>query len=285
MKLGYHKKEFIAKMVKTIIFFIIGLAFILPLIWMVATSLKTTAETLDGGFNLIPKDPQWKNYLEVWLGNADSKVITMLTGYKNSVQIILWAIPISLVFSSLAAYAFAKINFKGRELVFMLFLSTMMIPGEVTLIPKFIIYDKVGLGNTLWSIILPHWFAPSAIFLLRQFYMGLPNDLMEAAKIDGAGHPRIFTQIMLPLTKSALVSQTVLTFVSVWNEYLTALIFLTKDKLTTVSLAVRYTLQSESQRTELAMASATSAIVPTLIIFICCQSVFIEGIATSGVKG
>jgi multiple sugar transport system permease protein len=132
---------------------------------------------------------------------------------------------------------------------------------------------------------LPHWFAPSAIFLLRQFYMGLPNDLMEAAKIDGAGHPRIFTQIMLPLTKSALVSQTVLTFVSVWNEYLTALIFLTKDKLTTVSLAVRYTMQADSQRTELAMASATSAIVPTLIIFTCCQSVFIEGIATSGVKG
>ena len=285
MKLGYHKKEFIAKMIKTIIFFVIGLAFLLPLFWMIGTSLKTTAETLDGGFTLIPRNPQWQNYIDVWMGTADSKVITMMTGYKNSVQIILWSIPVSLVFSSLAAYAFAKIKFKGSGLIFLLFLSTMMIPGEVTLIPKYIIYSKVGLNNTLWSIILPHWFAPSAIFLLRQFYMGLPNDLMEAAKIDGAGHPRIFTQIMLPLTKSALVSQTVLTFVSVWNEYLTALIFLTKDKLTTVSLAVRYTLQSESQRTELAMASATSAIVPTLIIFTACQSVFIEGIATSGVKG
>lgn len=285
MKLGYHKKEFLAKLIKTILFFIIGIAFLLPLIWMVSTSLKTAAETMEGGFNLIPKNPQWKNYLEVWLGNEDSKVITMTTAYKNSAQIILWAIPISLVFSSLAAYAFAKVNFKGKNAVFLLFLSTMMIPGEVTLIPKFFIYNKVGLYNNLFSIILPHWFAPSAIFLLRQFYMGLPNDLMEAAKIDGAGHPRIFTQIMLPLTKSALVSQTVLTFVSVWNEYLTALIFLTKDKLTTVSLAVRYTMQSDSQRTDLTMASATSAIVPTLIIFICCQNVFIEGIATSGVKG
>lgn len=285
MKLGYHKREFLAKLIKTAIFFVIGIAFLLPLLWMVATSLKTSTETLEGGFNLIPKNPQWKNYIEVWLGNEDSRVITMLTAYKNSAQIILWSIPISLVFSSLAAYAFAKIKFKGSGVVFLLFLSTMMIPGEVTLIPKFFIYNKIGLHNSLFSIILPHWFAPSAIFLLRQFYMGLPNDLMEAAKIDGAGHPRIFTQIMLPLTKSALVSQTVLTFVSVWNEYLTALIFLTKDKLTTVSLAVRYTMQADSQRTELAMASATSAIVPTLIIFTCCQSVFIEGIATSGVKG
>jgi len=285
MKLGYHKREFLAKMIKTVIFFIIGIAFLLPLIWMVSTSLKTFAEASNSDFNLIPRNPQWSNYKEVWLGNADSKVVTMLTAYKNSIQIILWAIPISLVFSSLAAYAFAKINFKGREFVFLLFLSTMMIPGEVTLIPKFFIYNKVGLYNNLFAIILPHWFAPSAIFLLRQFYMGLPNDLMEAAKIDGAGHPRIFTQIMLPLTKSALVSQTVLTFVSVWNEYLTALIFLSDERLTTISLAVRWTMQTDSQRTELAMASATSAIVPTLIIFTCCQSVFIEGIATSGVKG
>ena len=285
MKLGYHKRELLAKLIKTVIFFVIGIAFLIPLIWMVSTSLKTFTEAGDPGFNLIPRNPQWINYKEVWLGNADSKVVTMLTAYKNSTQIILWAIPISLVFSSLAAYAFAKINFKGRNFVFLLFLSTMMIPGEVTLIPKFFIYNKVGLYNNLFAIILPHWFAPSAIFLLRQFYMGLPNDLMEAAKIDGAGHPRIFTQIMLPLTKSALVSQTVLTFVSVWNEYLTALIFLSKERLTTISLAVRWTMQAESQRTELAMASATSAIIPTLIIFTVCQGVFIEGIATSGVKG
>ena len=285
MKLGYHKRELLAKLIKTVIFFVIGIAFLIPLIWMVSTSLKTFAEAGNPGFNLIPRNPQWINYKEVWLGNADSKVVTMLTAYKNSTQIILWSIPISLVFSSLAAYAFAKINFKGRNFVFLLFLSTMMIPGEVTLIPKFFIYNKVGLYNNLFAIILPHWFAPSAIFLLRQFYMGLPNDLMEAAKIDGAGHPRIFTQIMLPLTKSALVSQTVLTFVSVWNEYLTALIFLSKERLTTISLAVRWTMQAESQRTELAMASATSAIVPTLIIFTVCQGVFIEGIATSGVKG
>ena len=285
MKLGYHKREFLAKLIKTFVFFVIGIAFLIPLIWMVSTSLKTFADANNSKFDLFIRNPQWINYKEVWLGNADSKVVTMLTAYKNSVQIILWAIPISLVFSSLAAYAFAKINFKGSSIVFLLFLSTMMIPGEVTLIPKFFIYNKVGLYNNLFAIILPHWFAPSAIFLLRQFYMGLPNDLMEAAKIDGAGHPRIFTQIMLPLTKSALVSQTVLTFVSVWNEYLTALIFLTKDRLTTISLAVRYTMQAESQRTELAMASATSAIVPTLIIFTVCQGVFIEGIATSGVKG
>ncbi len=285
MKIGYHKREFLAKLIKTIIFFIIGILFLIPLFWMISSSLKTPAEIMNPGLDLIPDNPRWDNYKEVWLGNSDSKVVTMTTGYKNSIQIILWSIPISLVFSSLAAYAFAKIKFKGSGFVFMLFLSTMMIPGEVTLIPKFYIYNKIGLYNNLFAVILPHWFAPSAIFLLRQFYMGLPNDLMEAAKIDGAGHPRIFMQILLPLTKSALVSQTVLTFVSVWNEYLQPLIFLVKPKLTTVALAVQNTLQVDANRPDLAMAASTSAIVPTLIIFACCQSVFIEGIATSGVKG
>lgn len=119
-----------------------------------------------------------------------------------------------------AAYAFAKIDFKGRGVIFMIFLSTMMIPTEVTLIPRFMLFKELGLYNTRWAIILPNWFAPGAVFMLRQFYMGLPNDLMEAAKIDGAGHPRIFAQILLPLTKAALVSQCVLSFVSCWNEYM-----------------------------------------------------------------
>ena len=281
MKIGYHRQELLAKLFKTVIFFIVGLAFLLPLFWMISASLKTPGEMFAKDFKWIPEDPRWQNYVRVW---TDSEV-NMANGFLNSAIISVSSIIVALVFSSLAAYAFAKVDFKGKNFVFMLFLSTMMIPGEVTIIPRFMIFHKLGLYNNLMSIILPHWFAPSAIFMLRQFYMGLPTDLMEAAKIDGAGHPRIFAQVMMPLTKTALVSQCVLLFVSTWNEYLAPLIFLANRQLYTASLVVKYQVFDEAAGTDMLMAAATSAIIPTVIIFMFCQRYFVEGIATSGVKG
>lgn len=281
MKIGYHRQEVLAKLFKTVIFFIVGIAFLIPLFWMISASLKTPGEMFAKDFKWIPENPRWNNYVKVW---TDSEV-NMTNGFINSAIISVSSIVVALVFSSLAAYAFAKVDFKGKNFVFMLFLSTMMIPGEVTIIPRFMIFHKMGLYNNLMSVILPHWFAPSAIFMLRQFYMGLPTDLMEAAKIDGAGHPRIFAQVMMPLTKTALVSQCVLLFVSTWNEYLAPLIFLANRQLYTASLVVKYQVFDEAAGTDMLMAAATSAIVPTVIIFMFCQRYFVEGIATSGVKG
>ena len=192
---------------------------------------------------------------------------------------------VQLAFASLAAYAFAKIQFKGKNFVFLLFLSTMMIPVEVTIIPRFMLFKTIKLYDNLWAVILPHWFNATAIFLLRQFYMGLPNDLMEAAKIDGASHPMIFGRILFPLTKSALISLMVLSIVSCWNEYLSPLIFLVNKNLYTVSQVIRWYMLDDLQRYELVMAAATSSIVPIIILFIACQRYFIEGIASSGVKG
>ena len=148
-----------------------------------------------------------------------------------------------------------------------------------------ILFKKLNLYNNLWSVILPHWFNATAIFMLRQFYMGLPNDLMEAAKIDGASHPSIFARILMPLTKSALVSLTVLAFISCWNEYMSPLIFLVDKKLYTISQAIRWYMLDDLQRYDLTMAAATSAIIPVIILFVACQKYFVEGIATSGVKG
>lgn len=281
MKIGYHRQELLAKLFKTVIFFIVGLAFLLPLFWMISASLKTPGEMFAKDFKWIPENPRWENYKSIW---TDAEV-NMTNGFINSAIISVSSIVVALIFSSLAAYAFAKVDFKGKNFVFMLFLSTMMIPGEVTIIPRFMIFHKIGLYNNLMSIILPHWFAPSAIFMLRQFYMGLPTDLMEAAKIDGAGHPRIFAQVMMPLTKTALVSQCVLLFVSTWNEYLAPLIFLANRQLYTASLVVKYQVFDEAAGTDMLMAAATSAIIPTVIIFMFCQRYFVEGIATSGVKG
>lgn len=281
MQLGYHRKEFLVKLFKTVLFFIIGIAFLLPLLWMISSSLKTPGEVFAKDFQWIPDDPKWENYVAVWTSNE----VSMAQGYVNSGFIVVMSIIFGLTFASLSAYAFAKIDFKGKHIVFMLFLSTMMIPGEVTVIPRFMLFHEIGLYNNHWAVILPHWFTPGAIFMLRQFYMGLPNDLMEAAKIDGAGHTRIFAQIMLPLTKAALVSQCVLSFVSIWNEYLSPLIFLVKKKLYTISQVVQWQMLDEAARTDLLMCSATCAIVPVVIVFFFCQRYFVEGIATSGVKG
>ena len=281
MKLGYHKTELLVKLLKTAIFFLVGLLFLIPLFWMLSSSLKTPSEVFARDFKWLPAKPIWANYTRVW---TDPKV-NMANGFVNSAIISVTSIIVALIFSSLAAYAFAKVEFKGKNFVFMLFLSTMMLPMEVTIIPRFMIFHKIGLYNNLMSVILPHWFAPSAIFMLRQFYMGLPTDLMEAAKIDGAGHPRIFAQVMMPLTKTALVSQCVLLFVSTWNEYMAPLIFLANQKLYTASLVVKYQVFEEGSSTSQLMAASASAIVPTVIIFMFCQRYFVEGIATSGVKG
>ncbi len=281
MKIGYHSRERLIKLLKTVVFMVIGIAFLLPLLWMISASLKTPAEIFAKEFHWFPETPRWDNYAAVW----NNENVSMARGYLNSIFICVMSITVSLSLASLAAYAFAKIDFRGKNFVFMLFLSTMMIPVEVTMIPRFMVFNKIGLYNNLWAIILPHWFNASAIFLLRQFYLGLPNDLMEAAKIDGAGHGRIFLQIMLPLTKSALVSQCVLSFVSTWNEYLSPLIFLVKKNLYTISQVVQWTMMDEMDRTDLTMAAATCAVIPVIVVFFFCQRFFIEGIATSGVKG
>lgn len=209
----------------------------------------------------------------------------MARSYLNSIFIVVFATIGQIIFSSMAAYAFAKIDFKGKNFVFMLFLASMMIPSQVTIIPRFMLFKKMGLYNSLWALILPFWFSASAVFLLRQFYIGLPNDLMEAAKLDGAGHWRIFMQVMLPLTKPVMVSIMVLAFIASWNEYLSALIFITEPAKFTVSQAIRWYLLDELQRYELTMAAATLAIIPVIILFLSCQKYFVESIATSGVKG
>ena len=275
------KHERIWAAIKAGVLGIIAVAFLLPLVWMVLSSFKATGEVFSADFHWLPSQWRWQNYVTVW---TDEEV-NMLRAYFNTAFITVVAIIAQLAFASLAAYAFAKIRFAGKNLVFGLFLATMMIPTEVTIIPRYVLFKNLNLYNNLWSVILPHWFNATAIFMLRQFYMGLPDDLMEAAKIDGAGHPSIFVKIMMPLTKSALVSLTVLTFIACWNEYMSPLIFLVDKKLYTISQVIRWYMLDELQRYDLTMAAATSAIIPVIILFIACQKHFVEGIAIAGVKG
>jgi multiple sugar transport system permease protein len=248
---------------------------------MISSSLKMPLEVFKYPVEWIPKTFRWENYRVVWTDPA--MPFTRL--YLNSLSIAIFGLAGRLVFSSLAAYAFAKLKFKGKNLVFMCLLGTMMIPGEVTVIPKFVLFNTIGLYNNLWAVIIPDWYSVTAIFLLRQFYMGLPNDLFDAALVDGAGHWRIWGRIVMSLTKPALISLAILGFIGSWNDYFTPMIFLIKKNLYTVSLGIQAYLLNEAQEYNLTMAAATSAIVPIVLLFIIGQRYFVEGIATTGVKG
>lgn len=275
------KNERAAAIVRTVVVSLIAVLFVVPLVWMVLSSLKTAPEVFARPFHWLPARVQWQNYATVWMNEEAS----MLRAFANTLYIALFSIIGQMFISSLAAYSFAKINFKGKQVVFMLFLSSMMVPSQLTIIPRFMLFKTIGLYNNLWAIILPAFFGATSIFMLRQFYMGLPNDLIEAAKIDGAGHLRIFLRIMLPLTKAALMSLIILAFISSWNEYMAPLIFLVKKELYTVSQNIQWYMLDEFKEHNLTMAAATSAIVPVVILFIVGQKYFVEGIATSGVKG
>ena len=225
-----NRRKLVICIVKTIIISAIAILFVMPLIWMGLSALKTTNEVFAHPFKWLPAKPMWSNFKQVWCVEN----VNMMKSYGNSIIIVFFSTVGQIAIASLAAYAFAKIQFKGKNFVFMMFLASMMIPGQVTIIPRFMLFKSMGLYNTLWSCILPFWFSTTAIFMLRQFYIGLPNDLMEAAKIDGAGHFRIFLQVLMPLTKPAMITLVILAFIGSWNEYLSPLIFITKQEKYTV---------------------------------------------------
>lgn len=274
------KQKSTSKLICTIVVGLLAVMFALPLVWMTLASFKKVSEVFSE--NWLPTVWQWKNYVTVW---TDEQVYLPRV-FFNTLFIVVLGTGGQLIVSSLAAYGFAKIDFKGRAAIFTLFLAAMMIPSQATIIPRYMLFYKIGLYNSLWALILPSWFSVTSIFLLRQFYMGLPNDLMDAAKVDGAGHLRIFAQILMPLTKPAMISTLILSFITLWNDYLSALVFLSNKKLYTVSQAVRYWLfDNNNQNYNLTMTTATIFIIPVIILFVFCQKYFAEGIATSGVKG
>jgi multiple sugar transport system permease protein len=191
----------------------------------------------------------------------------------------------TVVVSSAAAYGFARIQFKGRDLVFMIFLATMMVPDQVTLIPRFILFNYLGIYNTHLSLILPGIFTAFGTFLMRQFYMTIPNELSEAARMEGANHFRIWSQILVPLSKPTLVSLIILSFTWNWNEFVNPLVFLNKKELFTVPLGLTNFIDESGTEYSLMMAAAVSSILPVILLFLVCQRWFIEGVVSSGVKG
>lgn len=259
-----------------------GLMFIFPFLWMLSTALKTPSELLQGTDVLWPANPQWDNF------KLAIQTIPFFLYVKNSFILVAFAVTGTLFSATLTAYAFAKLKWPGRDVFFVIMLATMMIPMQVLLIPTYIMYAKIGWLGTRLPLIIPYFFGGGSafyIFMLRQFFKGIPKDLTESAIVDGASHFKIFLKIMLPLTKPALITVTLFTFMFVWNDYFGPLIYLSDPDTWTIALGLRAFQSQYSGRFDLLMAASLLTMVPTLLIFFFAQNSFIEGITFSGIKG
>ena len=258
---------------------------LVPLAWMLLTSFKSYPEVIASPPTWLPENARWGNYREALTTFDFSRYLF------NSILICVATIAGTLVSCSLAAYAFACLNARGKNVLFALLLSTMMLPAQVTIIPLFKLFASIGWINTFYPLIVPSWLATNvfAIFLLRQFFLAVPRDYVEAARLDGASELRILWSIFVPLSKPVLLTVTVFTFIGSWNDLWGPLIYLHDDALFTMPLGllnfIGTTGRAQGSPWHLVMAVSTVMMVPIVILFFLAQKRFIEGIATAGVKG
>lgn len=258
---------------------LLAIVFIFPFLWMISTSFKIEMEVFDFPFRFIPKHWNFGNYKKVF---ADSRFLGF---YKNSLFISIISVAGNLFLSSTAAYAFARLKFKGRNVIFALYMITLMIPLQVLLLPKFIMFQRMGLYDSYLALILPAMISPFATFFLRQTYLSIPMELSEAGRIDGAGHWRIYLQLIMPLAKGSMVTVGILAFIDSWNDYMQPSILLRSVEKFTIPIGLEWFSTSNGANYALIMAATVVSLVPILLIFICTQKYYIESIAASGIKG
>lgn len=252
----------------------------LPFVFQISTSLKTLDQVFIWPIQWIPTPVLWSNYPEVF------REIPFLQYIMNTIYITAFGVVGSLAGSALAAYPFARMRFPGRNLLFILMLATLMVPAWVTLIPQFLLFRFFGWMDTYYPFIIPAFAAnPFYTFLIRQFFMTIPIELDQAAKIDGAGSFRILTQILLPLAKPALATVGIFAFLGYWNEFLGPLIYLSTPSKFTIAVGIAYFQGEFRTNFPLMMAAATMAMIPPVVLFFLAQRLFIEGVAMTGIKG
>lgn len=257
-----------------------GLLMIFPLLWMVSTSFKIDAEVFKFPIEWIPKNGTLKNFQQVWLGKYN-----FFRYYGNSILVTSVTVLLSVLVNTTAGYAFGRIRFKGKDALFLVYLSAMMIPQQVTLIPRYMIFHYVGILDSHLSLILPGMFRVICVFLMRQFFMQIPYDYTEAARIDGARELNIFTRVILPMAKPALITTIILVFTWSWNDYEDPLIFLISEKKFTLPLGLNHFKDELGIQYGPLMAASLSSILPIIVVFLCGQRAFIEGLTSGGVKG
>ena len=265
-----------------------SLIIILPFLIIIIVSLKTPKDAMATEFQLISPDGIFTGgYKEVFTYRARMKAAlpTLVNSFLNTLMYIIPPTLLGLFTSSIAGYAFAKLRFKAKNVMYTALISTMMIPGIIMFAPTFAIFDKIGWVDTPYPLMIPGMFGAAAcVFFMRQFYMGIPDSLVEAAKIDGAGYLRIFFTIMVPLSVPALIAQGILGFVGGYNDYFNPLVYLQSSQRYNLQVALRTFAGVYAKQPNAVMAGTIVALVPTLIIYFLAQNYFIDGIVTSGIK-
>ncbi|MBA2290493.1 MAG: carbohydrate ABC transporter permease [Chloroflexia bacterium] len=267
----------VARFLLYLILLIGGLGMVFPFVWMVASSLKNASDIYS--LSLIPPDPTLANYREVLNETPFAR------WFFNSLVVALITTASVAFFDSLVGYVLAKFRFPGRTVIFLLMLSTLMVPTEMLVIPWFVMSINLGWTDSYWGIMFPGVISAFGIFLMRQFFMGVPNDLIDAARIDGFSEFRIFWKIALPLVKPALAALCIFTFLGNWNAYIWPLIVVRSEEMRTLPVGIAFFSSEAGSAFHLIMAAAAMATVPVIIVFVIFQRQIIKGIALTGVKG
>lgn len=253
---------------------------LIPFIWMLSASVKTDREVFQmSPFRFIPEVPMWSNYVDIWTKIPFMKFV------QNTTFLTIVVTFLQLFTSSFAAYSFAKLDFKYKNQLFLAYIATIAMPWQVYMVPQFIMMRNFGLNDKLLAMVFLQAFSAFGVFMMKQFYMSVPDSLCEAARIDGMNEYQIYYKIMLPLSKPALSTLTIFTFVNTWNDYLGPLIYLKSPEKKTIQLGLKMFIGQYSSEYGLIMAGSVLSLIPVILIFILLQKHFVQGIASTGLKG
>ena len=275
----YRRKIHLGPWISTVILGFVAFLFLIPFVWMVSTALKPADEVFASPPSLIGSAIQFHNFADAWNYLPFGKFMI------NGLIVATIGTILNVFTSALAAYAFSRINWKGRSKVFFLYLMTLMVPQEVLIVPMFIMMQKLGWVNSYYALILPWAFTAFGTFLLRQFMLTLPDELEEAATIDGASKFRVFTQIILPLAAPAMLTLGVFTFIGYWNSFLWPLLIISAVNMATVPLGLNMFMGQPGNQWNMLMAASTISVLPAAILVALVQKYLVSGIALSGLGG
>ena len=272
------RKQLIVKIVAHLVLLLGAITMLVPFIWMLSSSVKSLGEVFVFPPTLFGEKIVWENYTKI------SSRFDYLAYFLNSVKVSAWVVIFQVFTSATAGYVFAKLNFKGRDRIFTLYLATMMIPLHVTVITNFLQISMYGLVNTLWSLMLPASVSAFGTFLMRQFFVTVPNELIEAAKIDGCNPFKTFLQICFPMAKPTIATLSIFCFMNVWNDYFTPLIYINDSRKYTLPLGLASMKGMYSTDWPVLMASSVISVLPVLIAFLFAQDAFVKGVMMTGMK-
>ena len=269
--------------VKRILLYMLILALaavmLVPFLWMISASLKLNKDVFTYPVKWIPEKLEWSNYSKIW------KEIPLLLFFKNSAKLTIIITAIQVFTSSFAAYAFAKLHFKGRDLLFVLYICTIAVPWQVYMVPQYIMVGKMSLTDSHLGMIMMQSFTAMGVFLMRKINTSIPDELCESARIDGLTEYGIYFRVVLPLAKGGIATLIISSFVTVWNDFMGPLIYLSSLEKKTLQLGLRMFISQYSSEYNLIMAASIVSLIPVFVMFAALQKFFTEGIAASGIKG